>query len=57
MICMFKVIQLLVADIFENFRNKCIEISELDFAHFLSAPGLTWRRLFRKDMGKIRIIN
>ena len=57
MICMFKVIQLLVADIFENFRNKCIEICELDFAHFLSAPGLTWRRLFRKDMGKIGIIN
>ena len=28
---------LLLADIFENFRNKCIEIHELDPAHFLSA--------------------
>ena len=30
---------LLLADVFENFRNKCIEIYELDPAHFLSAPG------------------
>ena len=30
---------LLRADIFENFRNECIEIYELDPAHFLSAPG------------------
>ena len=31
---------LLLADVFENLRNKCIEIYELDPAHFLSAPGL-----------------
>ena len=30
---------LLLADVFENFRNKCIEIYKLDPAHFLSAPG------------------
>ena len=30
---------LLLADAFENFRNKCIEIYELDPAHFLSATG------------------
>ena len=33
---------LLLADVFENFRNKCIEIYELDPAHFLFAPGLAW---------------
>ena len=27
------------ADVFENFRDKCTEIHELDPAHFLSAPG------------------
>ena len=27
---------LLLADVFENFRNKCIEIYELNSAHFLS---------------------
>ena len=31
---------LLLADVFENFRDKCIEIYELDPAHFWSAPGL-----------------
>ena len=32
----------LLADVFENFRNKCIKIYKLDSAHFLSAPGLAW---------------
>ena len=32
---------LLLADMFENFRNKCIEIYELDPTHLLSAHGLT----------------
>ena len=31
---------LLLADVFENVRDMCIEISELDPAYFLSAPGL-----------------
>ena len=35
--------KLLLADVFENFRNKCIEIYEPDPAHFLSAPGLAWQ--------------
>ena len=34
---------LLLADVFDNFRNKCIEIYELDPAHFSSAPGLAWQ--------------
>ena len=31
---------LLLADVFENLRNKSMEIYELNPAHFLSAPGL-----------------
>ena len=39
---------LLLADVFESFRNKCIEIYELDPAHFLSAPGLAWEACLKK---------
>ena len=39
---------LLLADVFENFRNKFIEIYELDLAHFLSAPGLAWQACLKK---------
>ena len=34
---------LLLADVFENFKSKCMEIYELDLVHFLSAPGLAWQ--------------
>ena len=42
---------LLLADVFGNFRNKCIEIYELDPVHFLSAPGLAWQACFKKKTG------
>ena len=31
---------LLLADVFENFRNMCIKVYELDPAHFVLLPGL-----------------
>ena len=31
-----------------NFRNKCIEIYELDPTHFLSSPGLVWQACLKK---------
>ena len=40
---------LLLADVFGNFRNKCIEIYELDPAHFLSASGLAWQARLKKQ--------
>ena len=46
----------LLADVFENFRDKCIEIYGLDPAHFLSAPGLAWQ-VCLKDPSRIRTIN
>ena len=47
---------LLLADVFENFRNKCIEIYELDPAHFLSAPGLVWQACLKKTGVKLELL-
>ena len=33
---------LLLADVFENFRDMCFEIYELDPGRFLTASGLAW---------------
>ena len=44
---------LLLADIFENFRNMCLEIYELDSAKFLSAPGLAWQAVLKKAKVKL----
>ena len=38
---------LLLADAIENFRNKCIEIYELDSANFLSVLRLAWQACLR----------
>ena len=33
---------LLLADVYENFRNICIKNYNLDPAHYYTAPGLAW---------------
>ena len=33
---------LFLADVFNSFQNRCLEIYGLDLAHFLFAPGLAW---------------
>ena len=40
--------RLLLADVFENFRNMCFEIYEVGAAKFLSAPGLAWQEASKK---------
>ena len=47
---------LLFVDVFENFRNKCIEIYELDPAHFLSAPGLAWQACLKKTKVELELL-
>ena len=47
---------LLLADVFENFRNKCIEIYELDPGHFLSPPELAWQLYLKKTGQKLKLL-
>ena len=42
---------LLVADVFENFRNMC-----LDPVYFVSAPGLAWQACLKKTEVKLELL-
>ena len=47
---------LLLADVFENFRNKCFEICENDPIYSVSAPGLAWQACLKKTGVKLELI-
>ena len=47
---------LLLADVFENFRNMCIKVYELDPAHFLSLLGLAWQACLKKSNVKLELL-
>ena len=46
----------LLADVFENFRNKCLDINKLDPAYYLSAPGLSWHSCLKKTGVKLELL-
>ena len=47
---------LLFSDIFENFRNMCLDIYELDPVYFVSAPGLAWQACLKKTGVKLELL-
>ena len=47
---------LLLADVFENFRDKYIKIYELDPAHFVSTPGLAWQACLKKTEVNLELL-
>ena len=47
---------LLLANVFENFRNMCYEIYGLDPAKFLSASGLAWQVPLKKTKVKLNLL-
>ena len=47
---------LLLADIFEKFREKCVKIYGLDPSYFYSAPGLAWRACLEKTRAKLELL-
>ena len=38
---------LLLADVFETFRDTCLKNNKLDPAHFYTTPGLVWQALLK----------
>ena len=47
---------LLLADVFESFRDMCLKEYELDPAHFLSLPGLAWQACLKKTNIKLELL-
>ena len=45
-----------LADVFENFRNICLKIYELDPAKFLSVSGLAWQAALKKTKVKLDLL-
>ena len=47
---------LLLAEVFETFRDKCIEIYGLDPSLFYSGPGLAWQACLKKADVKLELL-
>ena len=48
---------LLLADVFENFRNICIKNYKLDPAHYYTAPGLAWDAALKVTEIKLELLS
>ena len=42
-----KIDVILLAEVFENFRNNCLAAYELDPAHYYTTPGLSWDAMLK----------
>ena len=47
---------LLLADVFENFRNMCLEIYKLDSSKIFSVAVLTWQAALKKTKVKLDLL-
>ena len=48
---------LLLADVFENFRNICLENYKLDPAHYFTAPGLSWDAALKMTKVELELLS
>ena len=46
----------MIAAVFENFRNMCPKIYEIDPAKFLSAPALVWQAALKRTKVKLDLL-
>ena len=53
MICMSECDTLLLADVFEKFRNTLLIYTDLILSYFLSAPRLAWQACLKKTEVKL----
>jgi len=47
---------LLLADVFERFRNVCMSIYQLDPAHYFTAPSLSWDAQMKMTGAKMELL-
>lgn len=47
---------LILADVFENFRDVCLDYYELDPAHFYTSPGLAWQAALKMTGVRLGLI-
>lgn len=47
---------LLLADVFENFRQTCLNIYKLDPAHYYTAPGFSWDSMLKFTNVEIELL-
>jgi len=48
---------LLLADVFENFSDVCLEHYKLDLAWYYTAPGLSWDAMMKTTKIKLELLN
>ena len=46
----------MLTDVFENFRNMCLGIYELDPTRLLATPGLAWKTALKKTKVKLGLL-
>ncbi|CAB4006103.1 Gastrula zinc finger, partial [Paramuricea clavata] len=47
---------LLLADVFENFRNVCLKAYNLDPCHFYTSPGLAWQACLKMTEVELELL-
>ena len=48
---------LLLADVFENFRDLCLDNYKLDPVHYYTAPGLAWDAMLKMTKINLELLN
>jgi len=46
----------LLADVFESFRTKCLDVYKLDPVHYYTTPGFTWDAMLKKTGETLQLL-